>query len=47
MLKRVRGWDVPARWVVSSVSTPPTFEAALAARALTVCEDAPGMGIEI
>jgi len=42
-LARVRAWGVPARWIVSSASTPADFESAFAARGLELYEEAPGM----
>jgi ribosomal protein S18 acetylase RimI-like enzyme len=43
MLARVRGWGVPARWTVSSASTPDGHEAALADHGLMLYDDWPGM----
>jgi hypothetical protein len=40
---RLRGWGVPARWTVSSASTPTWYEAALEQRGLTLYDEWPGM----
>lgn len=42
-LARVREWDVPARWTLSSASTPAGYEAALDAHGLTLYDEWPGM----
>jgi GNAT superfamily N-acetyltransferase len=42
-LARVRGWGLPARWTVSSASTPEWYEPALSARGLTLYDEWPGM----
>ena len=42
-LARVRGWDVPARWTLSSASTPAGYEVALDARGLALYDEWPGM----
>jgi Transposase len=42
-LARVRGWGVPARWTVSSASTPDGYDAALADHGLTLYDEWPGM----
>ncbi len=47
MVARVRSWGVPARWVLSSVSTPAGFDESLVARGVTLYEDAPGMAVDI
>src|ERR1700682_4113250 len=40
---RVRRWGVPARWTVSSASTPDWYEAALEKRGLKLYDEWPGM----
>jgi ribosomal protein S18 acetylase RimI-like enzyme len=40
---RLRGWGLPARWTVSSASTPTWYEAALEQRGLTLYDEWPGM----
>jgi GNAT superfamily N-acetyltransferase len=40
---RLRSWNVPARWTVSSASTPAGYEAALEKRGLTLYDEWPGM----
>lgn len=42
-LARVRAWGVPARWTVSSASTPPEHETALGERGLSLYDEWPGM----
>ena len=42
-LARLRGWSVPARWTVSSASTPETYESELDARGLKLYDEWPGM----
>jgi hypothetical protein len=42
-LARLRGWGLPARWTVSSASTPEWYEAALKERGLTLYDEWPGM----
>jgi GNAT superfamily N-acetyltransferase len=42
-LARVRGWGIPARWTMSSASTPETYESALSARGLKLYDEWPGM----
>jgi GNAT superfamily N-acetyltransferase len=40
---RLRRWGLPARWTVSSASTPEWYEAALEARDLKLYDEWPGM----
>jgi hypothetical protein len=42
MLARVRAWDTPARWIVSSASSD-GFDAAFEESGLTLMDEAPGM----
>jgi Acetyltransferase (GNAT) family len=42
-LARVRSWGVPARWTLSSASTPAGYEAALDAHGLMLYDEWPGM----
>ena len=42
-VKRARAWGVPARWTISTASTPAGFEAALEARGLVFSDEWAGM----
>jgi ribosomal protein S18 acetylase RimI-like enzyme len=42
-LARVSAWGVPARWTLSSASTPETYESELSARGLKLYDEWPGM----
>jgi hypothetical protein len=43
LVARVRGWGIPARWIVCDASAPDGFEAELHARGLTLADESAGM----